>query len=219
MVQKSDSLRKTPTQQRARQTLDDILEAAAQLFEADCGRDLNTNRVAERAGVSIGTLYYYFPNKVSLLAALAMREIARQEHLFLGAIAAARPGGAPAIVRAIVQQALAPLMGRTELRRRLIGHAGFDPSVRDALHAALDRVTDGLLAAIAVDPARVPRERRFMLLRSVLGPVRAAALYAPDLLASRLFEEDLVRHAMAMLADLEREAPPAGRGDEGPAER
>lgn len=179
--------------------MDDILEATARIFEGDVERNLNTNHVAERAGVSIGTLYYYFPNKVSLLRALAMREIDRQERLFIAAIAAARCAEASAVVRAIVREALAPLQGRKELRRRLIGHAGFDPSVREALNAALDRVTDSLLDALRVDPSCVTRERRFMLLRSMLGPIRAAALYEPELLASPAFEEELVRHAMLLL--------------------
>ncbi len=204
MAEKTESMRKNPTQSRARQTIDDILEATARIFEADLERGLNTNQVAEKAGVSIGTLYYYFPNKVSLLRALAMREINRQEHLFVGAIAAARSNGTSAIVRAIVREALTPLQGRKELRRRLIGHAGFDPSVRGALNAALDRVTDSLLAAVQVDPACVSPERRFMLLRSMLGPIRAAALYEPDMLSSQLFEDELVHHAILLLtADME----------------
>jgi len=192
-------MRKNPVQARAYQTLDDILEATAQLLETGRGSGLNTNLVAERAGVSIGTLYYYFPNKVSLLRSLALREVDRQEKLFLAAIAAARSDGAPAVVRAIVREALTPLKGRRELRRRLIGHDGFDPSVRSALHAALNRVTDSLIAACQFDPASISRERRFMLLRSMLGPIRAAALYEPEMLSSPLFEDELVRHAMLLL--------------------
>ncbi|ADH66711.1 TetR/AcrR family transcriptional regulator [Nocardiopsis dassonvillei] len=51
-----------------------ILEAAAQVFERE-GLEATTNRVAERAGYSIGTLYQYFPNKRALLHSLAERHV------------------------------------------------------------------------------------------------------------------------------------------------
>lgn len=65
---------RTPRQQRSRRTFEDILEAAAQVFDAE-GLDATTNRIAERAGYSIGTLYQYFPDKWALLGALADRHI------------------------------------------------------------------------------------------------------------------------------------------------
>ena len=66
--------RKRPLQARARQTVEAIVEAAARILESQ-GRDrLTTNAVAERAGVSIGTLYQYFPDKEALVGALIARE-------------------------------------------------------------------------------------------------------------------------------------------------
>lgn len=67
--------RKRPRQQRAAATWAAILDAAAQLFQAHGYIATTTNRVAERAGVSIGSLYQYFPNKDALLLALAERHI------------------------------------------------------------------------------------------------------------------------------------------------
>ena len=66
--------RKQARQARARATQTAIIEAAARILEGN-GRDgLTTNRVADRAGVSIGSLYQYFPNKEAIVAALLRRE-------------------------------------------------------------------------------------------------------------------------------------------------
>lgn len=62
--------RKFPRQQRARATVDAIIVATAQLLTEQGFETLTTARVAERAGVSIGSLYQYFPNKQALAAAV-----------------------------------------------------------------------------------------------------------------------------------------------------
>ncbi|MDO9489901.1 MAG: helix-turn-helix domain-containing protein, partial [Sphingomonadaceae bacterium] len=68
-----ESKRRSPVQARAAVTVDAILEAGLQLLEADGVAALTTNRIARRAGVSVGTLYQYFDSKADILAALAER--------------------------------------------------------------------------------------------------------------------------------------------------
>jgi AcrR family transcriptional regulator len=67
------SPRKEPRQQRAQATVDAILAATAQVLLEHGYEGANTNRIAEQAGVSVGSLYQYFPNKESLVAALVER--------------------------------------------------------------------------------------------------------------------------------------------------
>ena len=69
-ARKPVSPRKQPAQGRSRFTVRQIVEAAARVFEERGYAGANTNRIAERAGVSIGSLYQYFPNKESILAVL-----------------------------------------------------------------------------------------------------------------------------------------------------
>jgi AcrR family transcriptional regulator len=78
---KSISPRKDPSQARSRVTVQAILEGAARVFRRE-GWNATTNRIAEEAGVSIGTLYEYFPNKQALLLALANAHMELAERSF-----------------------------------------------------------------------------------------------------------------------------------------
>ena len=68
--------RKQPRQARSLATVDTIFEATIQVLVSDGPRRLTTTRVAQRAGVSVGTMYQYFPNKQSLFYALSERYLA-----------------------------------------------------------------------------------------------------------------------------------------------
>lgn len=80
--------RKRPRQNRSRATVDAILEATAQVLVEDGYDKTSTNRVAERAGVSIGSLYQYFPGKEALVGELVDRYSGRVLELTLGRLAA-----------------------------------------------------------------------------------------------------------------------------------
>ncbi|MBM7326114.1 TetR/AcrR family transcriptional regulator [Agrobacterium sp. S2] len=67
------SARKKPRQKRSKTTLEAIFEATIQVLIAEGTQRLTTTRVAERAGVSVGTMYQYFPHKQALLYALNAR--------------------------------------------------------------------------------------------------------------------------------------------------
>jgi AcrR family transcriptional regulator len=64
-----------PRQERAKQTVGAMLDAAVKLLKRGGASSISTNRVAETAGVSIGSLYQYFPNKNALFVALHERHI------------------------------------------------------------------------------------------------------------------------------------------------
>src|SRR3954454_19780925 len=68
------SARKTPRQRRSQQLVDAILEAAIRVLTRDGAHRFTTARVAEAAGVSVGSLYQYFPNKEAILFRLQANE-------------------------------------------------------------------------------------------------------------------------------------------------
>jgi AcrR family transcriptional regulator len=65
--------RRQPVQARARQSITQILDAAAALLQESGIEEFNTNALAARAGVRVRTIYRYFPNKLAVMTALAER--------------------------------------------------------------------------------------------------------------------------------------------------
>lgn len=188
-----ENTRKTPQQQRAQHSVDVILEAAAQLLEATGEAGFNTNAVAERAGVSIGTLYRYFPDKRSILRALALRETEAHRRAVMAVLEDGGQGVARdrAIIRAFVQA----FAGRTKARRiavsAMLAHA--DHAELAARFAAVeDSMTDA-------EGRPLTRVQAFVLGRAVQGAMRAAVLEGVDFLESREFEDELVRLGRAYL--------------------
>lgn len=127
--------RKFPRQARARVTVEAIIVATAQLLEKEGFEALTTARVAERAGVSVGSLYQYFPNKRALAAAVvdhysenlvAAFDAAWQSHETLASAVDAMIQSAlnthphkPELHRALNE--LAPRVGRAEKTRQISG--------------------------------------------------------------------------------------------------
>src|SRR5213082_1988183 len=69
--------RKRPRQDRSKATVDAILTATARILMADGYDRASTNRIALAAGVSVGSLYQYFPSKEALVAALVENHLGR----------------------------------------------------------------------------------------------------------------------------------------------
>ena len=83
------SMRK-PRQSRAKFTRESLIDAATQVLKDQGYDNFNTNRVAERAGVSIGSLYQYFPHKQALIEAIVVRHVTMLASTIAAGLAQAR---------------------------------------------------------------------------------------------------------------------------------
>ena len=101
------SPRKTPQQERSRATVDVLLRATADILTRDGYAKLTTNRIAERAGVNIASLYQYFPGKEAIVAELRRRHVAEQRAAMQRALVGRRGKGLEGTVRALVSVGLA----------------------------------------------------------------------------------------------------------------
>lgn len=151
--------RRRPRQARSQATSAAILEAAARVFAAHGYAAGTTNRIAERAGVSVGSLYEYWPNKDAILTALLERHIDEARAVLAPLVAQARAGAEPLadVVRGFVTAMVALHAHEPALHRVLFEEAPIPAKVRRAL-AAIDELMVREVAALLREhpEARVP---------------------------------------------------------------
>lgn len=189
----TEKTRRTPRQPRSEATVDAILEAAFQLLEADGIEALTTNHIAERAGVSVGTLYQYFRGKQAILAALAQRRAAAARDRIAELVIANSVAERPEIgtVRLIVRTLATAFEGSPATRRALLDaltHEG-DEEVVMRNHLAFFEAIAGK-AALSLD---LSPEAGFVLTHAVVGLLRAATIESDLALDPTRLEDELVR--------------------------
>jgi AcrR family transcriptional regulator len=187
LQRKAISPRKEPRQGRALATWTAILDAAAHVLEAQGLDGFNTNAVAARAGVSIGSLYQYLPNKDALMAALIAREQeARAEALTgLARVLAAAP--VEIICKTLVTAAVSGEAKRPRLARCLDQEEARLQT--DAVgEAAGRRIDAALLQLLGPHLAHLAEERQREAVRTLRITARALvddALNGPSPSAER----------------------------------
>jgi AcrR family transcriptional regulator len=193
--------RRIPAQARSAETVTSILEAAAQILETGGLGAFTTNAVAERAGVSIGTLYQYFADKNAVLLALAQQQMRTTLAAVRRALAPAAGLDAEARVRAMVRVLIHAFGDRARARKAVI-----QAILAQGLAIEMMTPVTAYLAGDGgeVGPAAPPltSEQRFVLSRSILGTIRAAVLEEQAFLRSRAFEDEIVRLVLAYVGSV-----------------
>lgn len=111
--------RKTPVQARAAVTVEAISEATIQVLLSHGAERLTTTRVAERAGVSVGTLYQYYPNKQSLLLAVLENHLDKASAAVEGASRRAHGKPLAEMIREVVESFVNSKLERTDISTAL----------------------------------------------------------------------------------------------------
>ena len=149
----SEYLLKEPAQERSRQTVQALIEATELILVEDGWDKITTNHVAERAGVSIGTLYQYFANKEALIGLLLEQYIEEQFTELATRLADAvsfdmtLQEAVPHIIHAMLEAK----MVRPELSRALFTQAPYFGQVEllDAWNSQAEPMVSAALAARA----------------------------------------------------------------------
>lgn len=190
--------RKTPRQTRSLQTVELILAAAARVLSRESLAGFNTNRVAEVAGVSVGSLYQYFPNKEALVVALIERDHARLADALEALLAGPPAGGLRDTLQAVARLLIEQQYGDA------VYAAAIDHEERRLPLGAQARQADQRFAAVAA--ALLARHR------SELSPTLPASAARDLLVMARAIVEDGSQAARTPPPDLEARIVRALRG-------
>jgi AcrR family transcriptional regulator len=198
----TEKTRRTPRQPRSEATVEAILEAAFQLLEAGGVEALTTNHIADRAGVSVGTLYQYFKGKQAILAALAQRRAAAARDRIAEIVIANSVVEGPEIgtVRLIVRTLATAFEGSPATRRALLDalteEGGDDVVMRNHL-TFFDMIAGKAALGFDLSP-----EAGFVLTHAVVGLLRAATIESELALDPQALEDELVRLMEAYISAL-----------------
>ena len=179
--------RKRPQQARSRITVEAILEGAFQVLVAEGFDGLTTTRVAERAGVSVGTLYQYYPDKEALVAALIDAHLAAEAAAIADVFADAQTAPLPELSDRLVDAFVGLNAAQPERSAALV-----DGAARVQWEAGLDalagQVADGVAAVLEMRADEVEAENpalaAFVTVHAVDGLVRRAVWERPEDMAS-----------------------------------
>jgi AcrR family transcriptional regulator len=196
--------RKAPKQRRSRATVDAILTATAQVLVERGYDKATTNVIAKRAGVSIGSLYQYFPNKEALVTALCQRHSEHVCEQISTRLATTHDLPLPLALRGLIKLLLAHHAEEPELHRVLIEQvprlSGFEQ---------LAMVNCLLVETITADLQRRRETLRprnlelaaFILVHSVQAVTHAAVLERPEALDDEALADEIVDLVRRYLVD------------------
>jgi AcrR family transcriptional regulator len=201
------SLRREPMQGRAQKTIETIFEATAQIVEQDGVGALSTNKIAQKAGFSIGTLYQYFPTKEAIMHAMTAR--ARRAHMdqlhdLLSQAEQQTSIDFEGVLRQFIHMNLKSFAKGGKSWRSLVRFA-WRYGDQDQITAAVRETSEHIAVTLSrkrKEGWRAPTPAlMFVLTRSILGAIRSAALEESPLLDGDEFEDELVRLALGLLQE------------------
>lgn len=167
--------RKRPQQRRSRATIDTIFEATIQVLLANGFDRTTTIQIADRAGVSIGSLYQYFPNKGALLAAIVRRHVGGVVDATIAACESVHGKPIEAMCATMMAAFVDAKTRRPDISRALYlptAAVNGDAIVKEESSRCAQAVHDMLITASDAKFEQ-PRVVSSVLIASIVGPTRA----------------------------------------------
>jgi AcrR family transcriptional regulator len=201
-------MRKQPTQKRAQLTIDAIFEATSQIVDREGVSGLTTNKIAAKAGFSVGTLYQYFSSKEAIFRAMSQHGrqlVLRELESYLFSVECSqdpediRPED---FVRRYVQICIQGFaLGKNY--RRAMNRLCWLLEQPEETALSIQNMVERLVACLKYlqHPMLVPLDetQMFVLSRSLMGCLRSASLERFSKMDSAEFEDQLVELLMSQL--------------------
>ncbi|MDR7086908.1 AcrR family transcriptional regulator [Aeromicrobium panaciterrae] len=185
-------LRKTPRQERSRAMVERIIAAGQTVLLRDGYEKASTNRVADEAGISPGSLYQYFPDKEAILAAVIDRYAAEFSTQLTAVLADRLDEPGPALVRASFEGLLDVLTENIEFLRLVV--EVLPRSQSGSWAGALEqRISDLVTAYLSINKSQTsitdPAASAWILVRMVEHLSVQYVLEQPPISRTKLIDE------------------------------
>jgi AcrR family transcriptional regulator len=221
---KAPAKRRQPQQRRAQQTVEAVLDAVARVLKREGVAGVTTNRIAEVAGVSIGSLYQYFPDKRAIFAALRDRHVDAMARLVESKLVAQASHPLDALMRGLmdamieahtIDPALHDLLlsqlpneaaPRRAAGKHAQGHGDFDARLHGALRLAISARAHEFERPLDLD------RMLFVLSQMVEALAHGVVLRRPPTLSLAAAKEEASRAVLAYLHACGKREGSAARG-------
>jgi AcrR family transcriptional regulator len=185
--------RKIPQQQRSQRTREEILEATARLLNRCTLEEVSTNHIAQKTGISIGTLYKYYPNKDSILADLSLMYMQKDAELVGGIFDKYQEGQSSAMLDELVDALIAVHMRDARVRGVVYQNLGRLRLVTEAQNTRQRIQAEGASVFGGVDPGLT-----WVALTAISSVVFSMSQLQPQQ-RNWDFARHLCRHALGLL--------------------
>jgi AcrR family transcriptional regulator len=200
----SKAARKQPQQARSRATVNAILDAMTRILDREGAGAATTTRVAEVAGISIGTLYQYFSHRDAILDALQDREFERAMEMMQRVLGSGAPGLGPEVAREVIEGLLALYASAPGLHR-VLALEGLRVTPTDRVQAFDMRVVSVVRSFLAASNLPIRRSNldaaAFVIFQSVRASMLARMLESPPGLDDETLTEELTDLVLRYLVD------------------
>ncbi len=205
-------MRRRPRQERARQLVDAVVEAAGEVLAKEGAERATTGRIASRAGVSIGSLYQYFPDRAAILARFCERRLEQDIQMMHGIMARASRGDELGPIVHETAIAMVRTYREDDALYREIGNLFSLVEQTEEVQGGLDRSVQLASAFLAsrpdVTPDGDPELIALLMIHGLRAALNAVARHAPDKLADPTLERRLAGAALAFLCVTEEPPKP-----------
>jgi AcrR family transcriptional regulator len=181
--------RVVPQRTPGKRIVDAILQSAVDVLARDGFPRLTTNRIAQFAGVSIGSVYQYFPDKHAIIAAIGRELEKKALRLFRSAVADSAERSIAAICKKIVSELADESFGKQAVRREVLTRVprAWLEQASQPVDAAVTSELAKLLASRADVRAGDRELMAFVVTHAVEAVLEAAVLRRPELLRDAAF--------------------------------
>jgi AcrR family transcriptional regulator len=195
--------RKIPQQERSQITVEAILIATAHILTVEGYNQFNTNRVAELAGVSIGSLYQYFPNKEALIFALAEHHANEMLELVRYHLEELEDTSISAVLHQLVKAALAAHAVNPSLHRVLNEQIPRSEEMRKLAETKMELMLRSFLEQRCdlIQPKNLDLTV-FIVGRTIEALTHGAVLDRPELLKNDLLEQEITTLLSSYLLEM-----------------